>query len=401
MKTIWRYCVLGLVVIVALVTAAEIVRSVCDSFFAGGRITVTGGTLDSKAIDPSNPRVVIAPGATLSGSVDIQVENNGAPGDNFPVCVTPSWGDHSSSGWMVNPHQPPGVSSYAVPISLTVPSTPGMYYILFAASWEPTFLHVLSCTNWTTLGGPVFNNGFDVADWSDDQVEDAVYRGWVCSKWLVSGLLEDIDVPAAAVRILALSGSCDPSYSGGSIVVTGGTLNSQTLDPDDPQIEVRPDVTLDGTVNIQVQNNGAMGDVFPVCATPNWGDHQTSGWTIDTHCPPGTANYAVPISVTVPSTPGMYYLFFVGAWELDCGNVLSCTNWADASGDIWNDGHDVADWSTYQAETAIDYGWVCTTWVKGGSLIEIPVPGAAVTVRIPSSSPVEATNWGKIKMLYE
>lgn len=195
---------------------------------------------------------------------------------------------------------------------------------------------------------------------------------------------------------------CDPFYTGGNIAVTSGTLNSQVLDPDNPRVVVALGALLEGTVNIHVVNNGGSGDIFPVCATPSWGDHSTSGWTIDSWLqnPPGAGDYAVPISVTVPSSPGTYYIFFAASWELDCGNVLSCTNWANGTGDVWDDGYDVADWTDDQAQNAIDLGWVCSKWRYGGGLTDFNIPAAAIRIVVTVGNSVEPTTWGEIKGLY-
>jgi hypothetical protein len=193
---------------------------------------------------------------------------------------------------------------------------------------------------------------------------------------------------------------CDPSFTGGSITVTGGTLNGEALDPGNPEVQVEVSTTVEGTVNIRVENNGTPGNVFPVCATTSWGDHATSGWTIAQDQPPGTDDYAVPISVTTPSVPGTCYVFFAASWELTCGNVLSCTNWANGTGDVWDDGYDVADWNEEQAQSAIDVGWVCSKWLAGGELNEFNIPGGAVRIVVYTLDPVWPTSWGRIKHLY-
>lgn len=194
---------------------------------------------------------------------------------------------------------------------------------------------------------------------------------------------------------------CDPSYTGGNITVTSGTLDGQVLSPYNPRAVVTLGALLEGTVNIHVVNNGAPGNVFPVCATTSWGDHATSGWTITSHHPPGEADFEVPISVTVPEVAGTYYIFFAASWELSCGNVLSCTNWANGTGDVWDDGYDVADWTDDQAQNAIDLGWVCSNWLYGGGLTEFNIPAAAIRIAVSEENSVEPTTWGSVKTLYK
>ena len=378
------------------------VNADCDPGYTGGFITITSGVLAGQTVVPANPLVVLPGGAQLQGTVSIHVVNNGDPANVFPVCGTTSWGDHASSGWTINGWQSPGGADYDVPIDVTVPSAPGTYYLFFAGAWEMDCSNIISCTNWANPGGNVWNDGYDVADWSDTQAQHAIYFGWVCSKWMTYSTLVDAYIPAAAVRIEVLAEGCDPDYTGGSIAIMSGTLYGQTLDPNNPLIELPTGgVELQGTVNIHVVNNGGSGDVFPVCGTTSWGDHATSGWTINGWQSPGGADYAVPIDVTVPATAGMYYLFFAGAWELGCSNILSCTNWANPGGDIWNDGYDVADWSAAQAQNAIYLGWVCSKWVTANTLVDASIPATAVRLWVGSPTAVQPTSWSAIKELFK
>jgi hypothetical protein len=47
----------------------------------------------------------------------------------------------------------------------------------------------------------VWDDGYDVADWTDDQAQNAVDLGWVCSNWLYGGGLTEFNIPAAAIRV--------------------------------------------------------------------------------------------------------------------------------------------------------------------------------------------------------
>ena len=60
---------------------------------------------------------------------------------------------------------------------------------------------------------------------------------------------------------------------------------------------------------------------------------------------------------------------------------------------------DVADWTDDQAQNAVDLGWVCTDWLKGGALTQWSIPAAAIRVVVPLV-PAQPTTWGKIKALY-
>jgi len=194
---------------------------------------------------------------------------------------------------------------------------------------------------------------------------------------------------------------CDPVYTGGTIAIVSGTLTGQTVNPADPLVVLPVGALLDGTVSIHVVNNGDPGNIFPVCGTPSWGPHESSGWSIAGHQPPGEADYAVPISVTVPMGLGTYYLFFACGLEMACSNVLSCTNWANAGGDVWNDGYDVADWTHAQAQNAVSHGWTCCKWIVGGNLIDTAVPAGAVAIVVEPATAVQPSSWGAIKEMFK
>jgi hypothetical protein len=395
LQMIVRICCLAALAL--LVVTAEAGGN-CDPGFSGGYINVVSGTLAGQTLEAGDPRVLLAGGSQLQGTITIAVANIADLG-LFPVAATPSWGDHATSGWEITWHQDHGIGYHAVAIDLTVPTEPGTYYLFFAASWEGAWSNILSCTHWTTPGGNVWNDGCDVADWTDIEAQEAIASGWVCSKWLTEGGLVDATIPAAAVRI-TVTGACSPDWAGGSIAVTGGTLGGHALTPDNPGIRLPDGGPLQGTVNIHVVNNGAPGNVYPVCATTTWGDHATSGWTVTTHQPPGGADYAVPVDVIVPSALGTYEIFFAAGWELYTSNVLSCTNWATPGGNVWNDGHDVADWTDAQAQNAMTLGWVCCTWLTTSGLIDTSVPAAAVRITVGPPVAVQSKSWGAIKDLF-
>jgi hypothetical protein len=182
-------------------------------------------------------------------------------------------------------------------------------------------------------------------------------------------------------------GCSNPTFPGSSITLVSGTLNGNSLDPAAPQLTVSPGAALSGTVRIRVVNTGPGNDVFPVCWTPSWGgNHSAIGHSIAGWQSPGTTEYDVPISLTASSTTGAYYIFFAAQWEMTCSNVLSCTAWTMPGGDRWNDGRDVADWSSVQAQQAVTQGWVCSEWDNVVGVITEGVPAAAIRVDVANCS---------------
>jgi len=210
---------------------------------------------------------------------------------------------------------------------------------------------------------------------------------------LIAGLCLGLFLHAAGVS----AQNCSLSFPGSSIRIVSGTLNGQSLDPAKPRVTVDPGAALTGTVRIRVVNTGPSGSVFPVCWTPSWGgDHAATGQSISGDQEPGTTEYDVPVSLTASTTPGTHNLFFAAQWEMDCGDVLSCTAWNLPGGERWNDGRDVADWTNAQVEQAVAQGWVCSAWDNVDGMITQGVPAAAVQVNV--HDPVSGVEEGTVAL---
>ena len=128
---------------------------------------------------------------------------------------------------------------------------------------------------------------------------------------------------------------------GDSILLLGGSLNGERLDRENPAVTVAPGQTISGTVEISVVNSHESHAVFPVGATPTWGDPRTSYWSIDDWAPAlSTTRYRVPVELTAPATPGTYAILFAAAPETSLAHVMSATRWYSGE-PRWNDGDDI------------------------------------------------------------
>ena len=98
--------------------------------------------------------------------------------------------------------------------------------------------------------------------------------------------------------------------------------------------------------------------VFPVEATPTWGDHQSGYWDVPISVPSyGTARRDITIDLTAPSIPGMYAIIFAAQAEFSGGYITSATHWPSGS-PRWNNGDDIAGWSASQIDFAIANGYL-------------------------------------------
>jgi hypothetical protein len=176
------------------------------------------------------------------------------------------------------------------------------------------------------------------------------------------------------------------------IKLIDGEINGKTIDPSNPQIVVSPGEDISGRVTIEVKNSGESSWIFPVIATPSWGDHKTSYWIIASHQNPGVKTYNVNINLKAPDKPGEYYIIFVANWELDGGDVASATNWRVGE-EHWNDGNDVADWSSEIIDEAIKNGLVLVDWEYLNGIEKSYVPATAIKVIVKSS---ETTNYSSL-----
>ena len=146
--------------------------------------------------------------------------------------------------------------------------------------------------------------------------------------------------------------------NGDRVYLVDGYLNGEWIDPLAPSISVSPGQAIDGYIILEVHNDHDASAAFPVEGTPTWGDHQSSFGGVPLHVPAyGSAQGDASISLIAPDTPGEYAFIFVAQAELPGGYVASATHWFSGP-QRWNNGDDVASWSSDQIDFAIANGYV-------------------------------------------
>ena len=172
--------------------------------------------------------------------------------------------------------------------------------------------------------------------------------------------------------------------NGNRVHLTGGTLNGQRINTSSPSITVSAGAAITGTVGLDVHKDQAASAVFPVEATPTWGDHLLSYWRVPISVPAfSSAQGDAPVNLTAPDTPGEYAIIFVAQAELSGGYVASATHWASGR-PRWDDGDDVAGWDDDTIDFAIDngyvrasqYGWTQPIAHFGAAAIKVVVTAA-------------------------
>jgi hypothetical protein len=130
-------------------------------------------------------------------------DENGA----FLLVVVPGWGDRTANYSTAVPRVPPGNSRHRVAFELKAPDAVGDYYLWFVCGTETDGMFVASATNWPNKT-PVWNDGNDIADWTNTEYRIAAERGSVAVRLRQdNGVYTDVPVAAACLRIRVGSGS--------------------------------------------------------------------------------------------------------------------------------------------------------------------------------------------------
>jgi hypothetical protein len=121
---------------------------------------------------------------------------------NMVLAATPSWGTHSTSFSDLGTFSSP-VSALlkTVPISVTVPNTPGTYYIIAAYKAESSAAQLMSGTD-SSVGAPAWTNGDDIADWSATNIDAGNQNGRVLVNYLFASSTIPQYIPATAIRVV-------------------------------------------------------------------------------------------------------------------------------------------------------------------------------------------------------
>ena len=357
-------------------------------------LRLLSGTVAGQSVSSSNPAIIVAPGAALSGSFTVQI-NSTWGSTVMAMGATPTWGSHAASYEDLGGFSTPTTGlSRSVPVNWTAPATPGTYYIVAAFRAESDAAHLMSCTIWS-YGAPVWNDGNDVADWSAATIETAIANGTVLVNYLTSSGMTQYYVPSTAIRVVV--GSQDPGQTS-SLRLVSGTVAGQSVSSSNPGITVAPGASVSGSFTVQV--NSTWGStVMAMGATPTWGSHAASYEDLGGFSTPVTGlSRSVPVNWTVPSTPGTYYIVAAFRAESDAAHLMSCTIWSYGA-PVWNDGNDVADWSAATIEAAIANGTVLVNYLTSTGMTQYYVPSTAIRVVVQQPTPTDPGQTSSLRLV--
>ncbi len=317
---------------------------------------LTSGNINGQDINPSERNVVVSPEEAISGNIDVSYTSTYGSNAVMAFGGTPNWGDHASSYVTFSPVNTPASGSQSVPVNYIAPTTPGTYRIILAYRAEYTTGQVFSMTNWP-YGSDVWNDGNDIASWTSNMTDGANIDGRTVGSILTNQGFKPFGVPATSITI-EVKGPSDGSTS--TLTITSGTINEQTISPNNPTVIATPGQQLSGTINLDYYSSWDSNAVISLGGTPNWGDHANSYQDYGYLSTPGMGSRTLDVNFIAPTTLGIYYFIYSFNGQFNAAQVISMTSWARGDGSpVWNDRNDIAGWTQYQINQSINEG---RTW---------------------------------------
>ncbi len=156
-----------------------------------------------------------------------------------------------------------------------------------------------------------------------------------------------------------------------------------SLDVSNPVMVVQPAESIQLRFSIRVRNTHDAQAVFPVGITPSWGPHETSYQLLLASAQPGENNYTfIGYVLTAPAEPGEYFIVIAGAAETTVAHVMSATHWY-AGDPIWNNGLDVANWTSNQIEFVVANGYLNARAEPDALGVSSRFAASAIKVQVP------------------
>ena len=150
---------------------------------ARDRVSLLAGALNQTRITPFAATLTVAPGAKISGQLEVAVDNTHPRSEIFQLVQVQTWGERPTAFREVEDRVLPGNTRHLVPVELNAPEEPGTYHLILAAAAEPGAAEIASGTHWESAPSPRWGDGDDLAAWSSQRLELAKGQGWVEVEW--------------------------------------------------------------------------------------------------------------------------------------------------------------------------------------------------------------------------
>jgi DNA-binding SARP family transcriptional activator len=169
----------------------------------GSTLHLIQGRLNRQTITPERRRVIISPGDSIVGELQLEYTSRWGAA-SVMLAATTTWGDPPEQVVTVGPLATPVAGQpRSAGLRLAGPDEPGTYRLILVFQAEPTVDYVLSGTNWT-VGRPVWGDGNDVARWTPAQFAEADRRGQVLARQLwPDGQSFENYYPATTIEVVA------------------------------------------------------------------------------------------------------------------------------------------------------------------------------------------------------
>lgn len=146
---------------------------------------------------PGDRIITVSPGQVISGAVTLDIHNAWPTTISAPLIGTPSWGNAQTS-YRTYGNATSGDAT--VQLNWVAPSTPEVYYILFAFRAEIDGGDVASMTNWAA-NPERWGDGNDVAQWSESMINTANMDGRVPAQVYFQNGMQQRNVPATSLTV--------------------------------------------------------------------------------------------------------------------------------------------------------------------------------------------------------
>jgi hypothetical protein len=350
---------------------------------------VVSGNINNQQVSSSGSKITVNAGEAVTGSVTLDYFSSWNSNAVISFGGTSTWGDNAASYRDYGYLSTPGTGTRTVNVDWTAPTTPGKYYLIYSFNGQFNAGQVMSLTSWATGDGhAVWNDGNDIADFSQYQINELRSTGRTWGKILYNEGYNKWMIPGAAIEVNVEQGVEQPANDPGatsSLAVKGGSLNGQLLSSSNKKITVTPGQAISGTVQFDYASTFPSSAVMQFVSTPTWGERQSACANQGSLATPATSSLSANVNSVAPTTPGKYYIVFAYSGEFNKDQVCSMTNWARSAGIVYNDFNDLAAWNLSQVQQAQAIGRATShrMYDEGYQYVYTPSDVIEVTVQQP------------------
>jgi hypothetical protein len=191
-----------------------------------------------------------------------------------------------------------------------------------------------------------------------------------------------------SMTIDIVNGGQDPGDAS-TVQITSGTGSFSGISTSNKQISVLQGGSISGSITLTTKNEWSPFSTVQMIWTPSWGTHSSSYVTANASVSTGTSVHTVGgMNLVAPFTVGQYYMVFAFREEGTGGHVASATSSA-LGGPTWDDGNDIAGFSSTQVSEAQLNGRTSGNWllISGFGLLSIPSDAIVIEVQADGSAP--------------